>query len=217
MLGRLTRSLTSPQAVESLRQDMGADSPHTAKARLEDLCFASLAWPCHQRDDSSAKALGPVEVLSHRSTDGTPRAATQCGPARRSRRLSDRNIEREQPGTYAHFSDVMHQKTSGNEVDFCGPRFGKLGLEGKYLDSGGRQEALTVRSAFGAGFWPPEACWRPPAMCGRAGALDRLDAQRLTRCQRLVRAAGAAAASAEAKSPDRCRGIVRNRICASCR
>jgi uncharacterized protein len=43
MLGRLTRSLTSPLAVESLRQDIGVDSPHTAKARLQDLVFAYLA------------------------------------------------------------------------------------------------------------------------------------------------------------------------------
>lgn len=62
-----------------------------------------------------------------------------------------RNMEREQPGSYAHFSDVMYQKTSGKEVDFCGPRLGKLGFEGKYVDSGWKQEALTVRAAFGAG------------------------------------------------------------------
>ena len=47
MLARLTRSLTSPLAVESLRKDMGVESPHTAKARLQDLVFAYLAWPCH--------------------------------------------------------------------------------------------------------------------------------------------------------------------------
>jgi hypothetical protein len=43
------------------------------------------------------------------------------------------------------------QKTSGKEVDFCGPRLGKLGFEGKYVDSSWRREALTVRAALGAG------------------------------------------------------------------
>lgn len=58
----------------------------------------------------------------------------------------------EQPGSYAHFSDVMYQKTSGKEVDFCGPpRTGKLGFEGKYIDTGWRREALTLRAALGAG------------------------------------------------------------------
>ena len=55
MLGRLTRSLTSPLAVESLRADIGVESPHTAKARLQDLVFAYLAWPCHQRDGNTPK------------------------------------------------------------------------------------------------------------------------------------------------------------------
>jgi hypothetical protein len=62
-----------------------------------------------------------------------------------------RNMERQQPGSYAHFSDVMYQKTSGKEVDFCGPRIGKLGFEGKYVDSGWKREALTVRAALGRG------------------------------------------------------------------
>ena len=55
------------------------------------------------------------------------------------------------PGAYAHFSDVMYQRTSSKEVDFCGPRFGMSGFEGKYVDSGWKRESLTLRAAFGAG------------------------------------------------------------------
>ncbi len=44
----------------------------------------------------------------------------------------------------------MYQKTSGKEVDFCGRHIGKLGFEGKYVDSGWKRESLTVRSAFGS-------------------------------------------------------------------
>jgi predicted AAA+ superfamily ATPase len=161
MLRRLTQSLTSPLAVESLRQDMGVDSPHTAKARLQDLVFAYLAWPCHQRDGNRPKLSAQSKYYF------IDPLMARLAPLRSSGLLAEadvsaigeqqlgiellRNMEREQPGTYAHFSDVMYQKTSGKEVDFCGPRIGKLGFEGKYVDSGWKREALTVRSAFGAG------------------------------------------------------------------
>ncbi len=161
MLGRLTRSLSSPLAVESLRKDMGVDSPHTAKARLGDLVFAYLAWPCHQRNGN-----GPRLSAQSKYYFIDPLMA-RLAPLRSSGMLAEadvsvlseqqlglellRNMEREQPGTYAHFSDVMYQKTATKEVDFCGPGLGELGFEGKYVDSGWRREALTVRSAFGAG------------------------------------------------------------------
>lgn len=161
MLGRLTRSLSTPLAVESLRQDIGVDSPHTAKARLQDLVFAYLAWPCRQREGN-----GPKLSAQSKYYFIDPLMA-RLAPLRSSSMLAEadvsavseqqlgiellRNIEREQPGAYAHFSDVMYQKTSGKEVDFCGPRIGKLGFEGKYIDSRWKREALTVRSAFGAG------------------------------------------------------------------
>jgi hypothetical protein len=57
-------------------------------------------------------------------------------------------VEREQPGSYAHFSDVMYQKTASKEVDFCGPRIGKLGFEGKYVDSGWKREAWPSTSGI---------------------------------------------------------------------
>ena len=62
-----------------------------------------------------------------------------------------RSLERECPGNYAHFSDVMYQRTSSKEVDFCGPAFGSSGFEGKYVDSGWKRGALSLRAAFGAG------------------------------------------------------------------
>ncbi len=55
MLVRLTRSLSSPLAIESLRGAIGVESHHTAKARLQDLVFAYLAWPCHRREGNTPK------------------------------------------------------------------------------------------------------------------------------------------------------------------
>jgi hypothetical protein len=52
---RFTRSLSSPLAIESLRGDIGVESHHTAKARLRDLVFAYLAWPCHRREGDTPK------------------------------------------------------------------------------------------------------------------------------------------------------------------
>jgi hypothetical protein len=45
----------------------------------------------------------------------------------------------------------MYQRTSTKEVDFTGPRFGRLGFEGKYVDANWKREAVTVRAALGAG------------------------------------------------------------------
>jgi uncharacterized protein len=161
MLGRLTRGLGSPLAIESLRGDIGVESPHTAKARLQDLVFAYLAWPCHRRDGNTPKLSAQSKYYF------IDPLLARLAPLRSSGMIAEadasaiseqqlgiellRNLEREQPGSYAHFSDVMYQKTSGKEVDFCGPRIGKLGFEGKYVDSRWKREALTVRAAFGAG------------------------------------------------------------------
>ncbi len=161
MLGRLTRSMSSPLVVESLRKDLGVESPHTAKARLEDLVFAYLAWPCHRREGNAPKLsaqskyyfIDPLlaRIAPLRSAGMLPEADVSVITEQQLGIELLRNIEREQPGGYAQFSDVMYQRTASKEVDFCGPRLGALGFEGKYIDSGWKREALTVRSAFGAG------------------------------------------------------------------
>lgn len=161
MLARLTRSLASPLAIESLRSDIGVESHHTAKARLQDLIFAYLAWPCHRREGNTPKLsaqskyyfIDPLlaRMASLRSHGALAEADASVLTEQQLGIELLRNIEREQPGSYAHFSDVMYQRTSGKEVDFCGPRIGKLGFEGKYIDTGWKREALTVRAALGTG------------------------------------------------------------------
>ncbi len=161
MLARLTKSLGSPLAMESLREDMGVESPHTAKARLQDLVFAYLAWPCHRRLGSAPRLSGRSKYyfIDPLMAGLAPlRAAVPLLEADVSALTEQqlglellRSVEREQAGAYAHFSDVMYEKTATKELDFCGPRFGDLGFEGKYVDSGWRREAQTVRSAAGRG------------------------------------------------------------------
>ena len=161
MLACLTRGLGSPLAFEALREDMGVDSPHTAKARLQDLIFAYLAWPCHQRDGNHPKLsaqskyyfIDPLmaRLAPLRSGGLTPEADASVIAEQQLGLELIRNIEREVPGSYAQFSDVMYQRTSSKEVDFTGPRLRSVGFEGKYVDAGWKREAITVRSALGAG------------------------------------------------------------------
>jgi predicted AAA+ superfamily ATPase len=161
MLARLTRSLTTPLSIESLREDMAVDSPHTAKARLQDLVFAYLAWPCHQREGNSPKLsarskyyfVDPLmaRLAAIRGSEAIVEADASAIVEQQLGLELLRSLEREQPGAYAHFSDVMYQRTSSKEVDFCGPRFGRSGFEGKYVDSRWKRESLTLRAAFGAG------------------------------------------------------------------
>lgn len=161
MLARLTMNLGSPLTISALREDMGVDSPHTARARLQDLVFAYLAWPCHRREGSLPKLsaqskcyfVDPLmaRLASLRSLGAVAEPDSSVLTEQQLGLALLRSIEREHPGSYVEFSDVMYQRTSSKEVDFCGPRLGPLGFEGKYVDAGWRQEALTVRAAYGAG------------------------------------------------------------------
>ncbi len=161
LLTRLTKSLAGPLSVESLRQDIAVESPHTAKARLQDLVFAYLVWPCHQRQGGQPRLAAQSKYyfvdplmarLAHLRGHGTVAEADVSALTEQQLGLELlRSLDRERPGGFSHFTDVMYQRTSSKEVDFTSPRFGPLGFEGKYVDSGWRREAQTVRSAFGAG------------------------------------------------------------------
>ncbi len=161
MLTRLTKGLAGPLAIESLRKDMAIESHHTAKARLQDLIFAYLAWPCHRRDgavpnlaaQSKYYFVDPLMArLAHlRGGEAVHEADASAISEQQLGLELLRNLERDQPGGFSHFTDVMYQRTSSKEVDFAGPRIGPLGFEGKYVDTGWRREAQTVRAALGAG------------------------------------------------------------------
>jgi predicted AAA+ superfamily ATPase len=161
LLGRITKSLTAPLSVESLRSDMGLGSPHTAKDRLSDLVVAYLAWPCHQRSGTQPRLAAQSKyyfidpLLARIAVERGHGATSEPDVSALSEQQLGlellRSLEREQPGSFAQFTGLMYQKTSGKEVDFTGPRIGALGYEGKYVDKNWRREALTVRSQFGAG------------------------------------------------------------------
>jgi predicted AAA+ superfamily ATPase len=161
MLGRLVRNLGSPLTMTALREDMGVDSPHTAKARLQDLVFAYLAWPCHRRDgnvpnlSAQSKYYFVDPLMARLAAMRSPGTAAEPDASQLTEQQLGlallRAVEREHGGSYAAFSDVMYQRTTSKEVDFAGPRFGPLGFEGKYVDAGWRREARTARAALGSG------------------------------------------------------------------
>ncbi|MDO8187076.1 AAA family ATPase [Conexibacter sp. JD483] len=161
LLARLAKNLASPLTVSTVREEMAVDSPHTARARLQDLVFSYLVWPCHRREgdlprlSSQAKYYFVDPLMARLAALRSPGAALEPDSSVLTEQQLGlallRSVERERPGGYAEFSDVMYQRTSSKEVDFCGPRLGAFGFEGKYVDAGWRQEAKTVRAAFGAG------------------------------------------------------------------
>lgn len=161
MLARLTHSLSTPLSVESVRADMGVDSHHTAKARLQDLVFAYLAWPCHRRDGSRPKLSAQAKYyfvdplmarLAPLRSRGLLAEADSSKITEQQLGLELlRNIERQAPGRLTGFDELMYQRTSTKDVDFCGPRLDRIAFEAKYVDSGWKREARTVRAAYGAG------------------------------------------------------------------
>lgn len=161
MLARLTRSLSTPLSIESVRTDMGVDSHHTAKARVVDLVFAYLAWPCHRREGNKPKlsAQSKYYFIDPLMARLAPLRSRGLLAEADSSKITEqqlglellRNVERDAPGRFSDFDEVMYQRTSTKEVDFTGPRFGNLAFEGKYVDAGWRQEARTIRSAFDGG------------------------------------------------------------------
>jgi predicted AAA+ superfamily ATPase len=161
LLVRLTKNLANPLNMSTVRDEIGVQSHETAANRVRALVFNYIVWPCHQRGNHNLPNLDAqskyyftdplfARLANHR---------LEQSPEPESSRLTEqqlgiallRQLEREQPGTYADFAGAMYIKTSSKEVDFAGPAIGQLGFEGKYVDGGWRQEARTVRSQFGRG------------------------------------------------------------------
>jgi uncharacterized protein len=161
LLVRLTKNLASPLNMSTVREEIGVQSHETAAKRVQALVYGYIAWPCHRRGDHNVPNLAaqskyyftdplfariPHERLEHSpEPDSSHLTEQQLGLALL------RQLERDEPGTYADFTSAMFLKTSTKEVDFVGPRLGGIGFEGKYVDSGWKKEARTVHSQFGRG------------------------------------------------------------------
>jgi predicted AAA+ superfamily ATPase len=142
MLKRLSINIASPLNLSSLQHDMNLGSHHTAKARLEDLTWSYLIWPCHQSMGASPK------LAAHFKSNGKiPRTdSSQLNEQQIGLELL-KSLERNTQDNFVAFNSLMYKKANnGKEVDFVGPALNNLGIEGKYVDKGWKKEAQTVRA-----------------------------------------------------------------------
>ena len=139
MLVRLTRSLGSPLAIESLRGDIGVEIHHTAKARLQDLVFAYLAWPvtgarATRRTLGQSKYYFIDPLLARQASLRSQGALAEADASVLSEQQLGiellRNIEREQPGASGPFATPMNE-IPRKEVVFSNSSRPRTGLRGK--------------------------------------------------------------------------------------
>lgn len=162
LLVRLIKSLGDTLNMSTVAEEIGVQSHETAKGRVRALVQSYLVWPCHRRGDHDLPNLDArskyyfIDPLLARIA----RLRLAQSPEADTSRLSEqqlgiallRRLESEQPGSYADFTSIMYARAaSAREVDFVGPRLGRLGYEGKYVDHRWRQESLTLKAQCGRG------------------------------------------------------------------
>lgn len=161
LLVRLTKNLTNPLNMSTVKEEIGVQSHETAASRVQALVYNYIAWPCHPRGNHNLPNLDAQS--KYYFTDPLfawiANARHNQAPQPDSSHLTEqqiglallRQLEIEHPGTYADFTSAMFAKTSTKEVDFVGDDVGPLGFEGKYVDDKWKSEAKTVRSQFNRG------------------------------------------------------------------
>lgn len=139
MLQRLARHLGSPINVARIAREIDV-AQLTAQKRIDDLREAFVVWPCHReaglrpqlRAQKKIYFTDPVYAIrAGGQVDLSVLSEQQLGMALL------RNLERHNPGSFVHFDQVLHHRTSANrEIDFVGPDLGGMALESKYVDGG---------------------------------------------------------------------------------
>lgn len=137
MLQRLARGLGSPVNVARIAREVDI-AQFTAQQRIDDLREAFVVWPCYKEEGLRPRLKAQKKVyftdpayrlLTTQPIDLSVLSEQQIGMALL------RNLERDNPGSYVHFSSVLHHRTkAGREIDFVGPSFGGVAIESKYVD-----------------------------------------------------------------------------------
>lgn len=160
LLARLVENLASPINTTRVAADIGLDNHHRVNDRIGDLTATFLARRCYQQRDGLPNANAQRKVyLVDPVLARLPRRRNPAFAAPDTSKLSEQQIglvlarasERERAGSFVDSSDVMYERTPTKaEIDFVGPRLG-VAVESKYVDSGWKREARTLRSRHGAG------------------------------------------------------------------
>ncbi len=156
---KLSKDLANPLSMSALAEEIGSPSHHTAASRTRDLVDAYLAWPCHQRGAHQLPNQRAREKLyftdpllarlPHLRAERLPEPDTSKVSEQQLGLTLLRALADGDPGRYGDFASVMYAKSAtGREVDFCGPDFGGVAFEGKYVDAKLARESQTMRALF---------------------------------------------------------------------
>jgi predicted AAA+ superfamily ATPase len=159
-LARLALGMTTPLNASSVARDAGLGSHHQVNDRINDLFFAFLAWRVFQN------ARGKPNMQAQRKVYFTDPLIARIPPHLNTRHIRPddtkmseqqlgfhlaRSVERQRRGSFLATDGVLYERTpTGNEIDFVGPDL-EIPIESKYVDTGWKREAQTVRAAYGKG------------------------------------------------------------------
>ena len=160
LLRRMVLNTGSLTNLTSVAEDMGVASHHTARARIDDLVFAQLAWPCHRAGDHNAPDLDAQSkfYLADPLLARLVHLRSPTMPAPTASQLTEQQIGMEllravevPAASSSEYTQVMHRRSNTREVDFVGPAFAGQGFESKFVDEKWRRESQTVQAQFGRG------------------------------------------------------------------
>lgn len=169
MLEGLSRRLGNPVGDLPLAREVGfVDSSgrpdgRQSEGRLMDLEIAFTVWRCHQVQRAHltpnlrafAKTYFTDPLLAQIAHFRNP-VCTLPDPTLLTEQQIGRALalahEVQRPGSLLGFSNVMYAtNASRTEIDFVGPGFGGVGVDGKYVDHGLSRPMQTMRSHIASG------------------------------------------------------------------
>lgn len=163
-LSRIAEGINSPVNLSALARDVGLGSHHTARERIADLVRAFELWACHQVSANKNPALDRPNTAAMSKIYFHDPLLTRLAHERDSRfpepdasRISEQQLgialvqaldrhDPDVPSGFIEATSVMYERTANKEIDFVGPKL-EVGFEGKYVDKGWKQEALTLKNS----------------------------------------------------------------------
>jgi predicted AAA+ superfamily ATPase len=155
LLASLSRGLCSPLNVADLARDLGV-AQTTASERVSDLADHFLVWPCFREQGQTARPSARRKWYFTDPLLARLAALRGAGAEPDLTQLSQqqigvcllRNVGAEDAVSLADFDSVMHYRTqTGAEIDYVGPRLGRIVIESKYVDDRWGREMQTIRAS----------------------------------------------------------------------
>jgi predicted AAA+ superfamily ATPase len=156
LLARLSESLSTPLNLNTVATQLDLGSHHRVTERVDDLVEGYMAWRCPQagKDSPSSRAARKlyftdplIARLPHLIDDQMHEPdVSQISEQQLGLALAQA-IERHQPGSFSYGLRLQYLRSATRkEIDFVSPDFPGACFEGKYVDSGWKQESATARA-----------------------------------------------------------------------